>query len=651
MGVPRRELLLAAAMFVAGCGRTSELTLQLERPLAPDPFFDVDRLQLFALVDGERVDLGRWRWDRGPVTLDRAITPSFERLVVVGLDANDAPVASGVSPVLDVVRDPPEGPVRVYFSAMGQLSQADFDLGPRVDGFAAARSDGVVFGGGVDAAGCARTDVVFLDARLEPSHLADLDAPRVGAAAISRSEGPIMLFGGLTSTATDTRCGDLVASDDVAFISDDGEEAQTAWTNGEYPREAAVVALDDGSFIIAGGRGDQIARTAVHLVDVGSSPPQTTRISTVGQMDRPRATAAALRLSNNRVAFAGGRATTSTRTLIADVSTFDLNSGRTVAVSTVFPEGRGRLASARLSSGALVFAGGTTPGGDAGAIDVVPVDPDATGALGAAERWGELAAPGTGRLLDLLDGSLLFVPDDPDADLTWVRLVPRAVRPIPRPSRGGAFVGEVAAPGLAVFLDERGGVFTFNAGAAGALARTASGIDAPAPHAASGLIPSQPTRVELEDGALRVDGPDFFSLDALPEQLVVVNPADVTDFELTLSYRVLEERARASIVYGLADGDYDHLLLETSPRVVRSPLRRGGGRVECDPVSLPQLAAVGPHRLRVRRSGGGRRLALDLGADGTEELNCDTPVPRSGAIALGVVNGRVAFDSVRLRIR
>lgn len=309
------------------------------------------------------------------------------------------------------------------------------------------------------------------------------------------------------------------------------------------------------------------------------------------------------------------------------------------------------MAGARVASGGLVFAGGATASGVSDFVAAAAVDPDASGAVGPAEPLGELASPGVGRLLDLRDGSLLFVPEDPDQDLTWIRLLPRAVRVVARPVGGGRLAGDVLQPGLAVLFGEEGGVFTFHSGPAGTLSRAAPAIEMPAEVAASGLVPSQPSRVSFDAGGVIVEGPELFSLDALPEQLLVVAPVDVTDFELTVSYRVLEARARPSIVYGLSEGDYDHLLLEPSPRVVRSPLRRGGGRVECDPVSLPDLAAVGPHRVRVRRSGGGRRLALDLGADGTEELSCITPIPRSGAIALGVVNGRVAFDGVRLRIR
>ena len=645
MGVPRFGHLFALLMCATACGRTAELELELERPLDPDPFFAVERLRLVALADGERIDLGTWRWDRGPVRLDRAIAPSFERLVVIGIDADDVPVASGISPALDVVREPPGGPVPVYFSAIGRPSRLDRDLGPRSGGFAAALSGGVLFGGGLDAAGCARTDVQALSAGLEVQERSRLAAARIGARASGDAVGPVMVTGGFTGSG----CGGLSPASDMVFIRASDDAPQTSdWIDGPFPSGAAVMDLGDAGFVVAGGRGEQTARTDVHLVDADASP---VRISTIGQLDRPRAGASAARLSTNRVLFAGGQAATSTRTLIADASAFDLSSGRTVAVSPVFDRGRASMARARVASGTLVFAGGVTDDGASRFVGAAPVDPDASGAVGAAESLGELAGGGTGRLLDLEDGSLLFVPDDPDQDLTWIRLLPPTVRPVPRPATSAALVGDVMRPGLAVLFAADGSVFTFHSGPGGALSRAAPAIERPGELAASGLTPSQPSRAAFDGDSLVVEGPDLFSLEALPEQLVVVAPGDVTDFELTLSYRVLDDRARPSIVYGLAEGDYDHLLLEPSPRVVRSPLRRGGGRVECDPVRLPELAAVGPHRVRVRRSGGGRRVTLDLGADGTEELSCDTPIPRSGAIALGVVNGRVAFDGVRLRIR
>lgn len=645
MGVPRFGHLLVLLMCAMACGRTAELTLQLERPLDPDPFFAVDRLRLVALADGERVELGTLRWDRGPVRLDRAIAPSFERLIVIGIDEDDVPIASGVSEPLDVVREPPSGPVRVYFSTIGRLSRLDRDLGPRAGGFAAALSGGVLFGGGLDAAGCARTDVTELGPSLEIVDRPRLEATRVEAHASGDALGPVLLTGGLTGVG----CSGFAPASDMIFIAaSDRTPRTTDWIDGSFPEAAAITELGDGGFVVAGGRGEQTARTAVHLVDADASP---VRISGIGQLDRPRAGASAARISTNRVLFAGGQAATSTRTLIADASAFDLSSGRTVAVSTVFDRGRASMARARVVSGSLVFAGGVTGDGASRFVGAVPVDPDASGAVGRAESLGSLAGGGAGRLLDLQDGSLLFVPNDPDDDLTWIRLLPRAARTVPRSLPGAALVGDVLSPGLAVLFADDGSVFSFHSGPAGALSRAAPAIGPPGRWAASGLTPSQPSRTSFDGESLMVEGPELFSLDALPEQLVVIAPVDVTDFELTLSYRVLDERARPSIVYGLAEGDYDHLLLEPSPRVVRSPLRRGGGRVECDPVSLPELAAVGPHRIRVRRSGGGRRVALDLGADGTEELSCDTPIPRSGAIALGVVNGRVAFDGVRLRTR
>lgn len=647
MGLPRRiVLMLVVALWgdLTGCGRTAELTLTLDRPRDPDPFFGVAQLQLVAIADGERVDLGRWRWDRGPIGLDQAIAPTFERLGILGLDAQGRVVASGVSAAIDVVRDPPDGPVPIYFSEVGVLSRTDVDLGPRTGGFSAALSDAVVFGGGLDADGCARRELVELSSRLVPIVRTELDLGRVDPRRSGGGVAPALL----TEGATADGCSPPVQATDVWLLGGEPLSVRSVAWPSAFPLGAAVTAVAGEAFVLGGGRGLTTARTEVWLLDPGANPP---RVSTIGQLDRPRDQAAAVPLTLDRVLFIGGRATTSTRTMLDDAAAFDTSSGRAVQTSKLFDQGRSGLAAVKLASGAIVVAGGDTAGGPSSFLGAVSVEPDGSGQVSMARSWGELAQPGPGRLLDLQDGSLLFVPDDSTSDLTWIGTLPRAVRVIPRPHPDrGPLIGDVLHPGLAILAAEDGTVWTFNSGAGGVFTKTAPQI-APDDAFTTGLVPSDPAAATFEEGSLIVEGPGEFSLDVLPEELVVLSPHSVTDFELTVTYRNLTEISRPSIVYGFADGDYDHLILEASPRVVRSPLRRGGGRVECEPLFRPELAAVGPHQIRLRRSGGGRRLALDLGADGTEELICNTPIPRSGAIALGVVSGRVAFDGVRLRAR
>jgi len=454
------------------------------------------------------------------------------------------------------------------------------------------------------------------------------------------------VMGGLIGSG----CGALVPASSVLLI-EPGQRASrdTSWPDGRYPSGAAATALSSGGFLVAGGEGEVTARTDVQLVDVNSNPA---RISLVGQLDRPRAHASALAISSRRVLFAGGQSATSTRTLLRGASAFDSSTGRTVASSEVFADGRADMAHARLASGALVFAGGRSATGASAHVVSVAVDPDGSGAVEAAEPIGELARAGTGRLLDLRDGSLLFVPDDPRHDLTWIGTLPREARAVERPEDSvGRLLGDVISPGLAVLHGDDGSLWTFHSGTRGVANRVAPSIEAPPVAGASGLVPSDPSSVRFEDGAIVVEGPEFFGLDLLPEQLVLLTPASITDFELTVDYRTLAPQSRPSIAYGVSDGEYDHLVLQSSPQVVRSPLRRGTGRAACDPISLPELSELGPHRVRVARSRGGRRLTLDVGVDGREELRCEIPVPRAGGIALGVASGRVAFDRVGLRVR
>ncbi|NJK88913.1 MAG: hypothetical protein HC923_05570 [Myxococcales bacterium] len=300
-----------------------------------------------------------------------------------------------------------------------------------------------------------------------------------------------------------------------------------------------------------------------------------------------------------------------------------------------------------------MLAGGETATGSSLTVFMASFDPDGSGAIRTAEPILSPIPGGDGELLDLEDGSYLFIPRDETASLQWFGLLPRFLAVIERPptARDGVLRGIVMKPGTAVLSSDGGELFAFHSGPNGLSNQVSPAFASRESGLPSGLVPSNSLASSLADGVLTIRGPELFGLDFLPEERVMITQRDVMDFELVLSFALLEPEARPSVLFGASDGDFDQLILDTAPRVTRSPVRRSGARIACEPVSLPALSASGPHRVRVRRSGEGRRLALDLGADGTEELRCETPVPRSGTIALGVVNGRVAFWDPILRFR
>lgn len=645
MAVPRISLIaLVAGGAMLACSRSVDLRLELQRPLDPDPFFGVADLQVSAIAEGEQVDLGRWPWDQGPVSV-ATLAPTFDRLIVVGLDSDDRVVASGISPELDVVRDPPAGPIPIYFSSVGRLALVGEGIGPRREGYAVRVGDRVVFGGGVGIDGCPRKDLIEVGIVDAPAPRGVVRDARIGARGVSLVDGSAAVLGGRTGEA----CGGFVDADLIAVYAPDRPLPHEEPWVGDYPPGAAVAALPGANVVVGGGTTETVARTEVQLADPSIRPA---RVDPVGNLDRPRGASAAAPIAGNRAAFVGGRATTATTARLQDVSVFDFSSGRAVAVTTVFDDGRSDLAVAAIASGALIVAGGVGQDGPIDFISGLSLDPDLSGAFRPADPLGAAAAPGPGELLDLMDGSLLFVPSTPDQDLTWIRLLPQALQTVPRPpAEVGALVGATLAPGLAYLEGEDGSVWSFHSGPSGVLARTAPGIREPSEGLPSGLIPQRPGAASFDQGRLVVEGPRGFALDPVPGELVTFLVGSVVDFDLTVTYRREDGAARPSLVFGLASGDYDHYVLQTAPQVVRSPLRRGGSRIVCQPVLLPELGEAGPIEVRIRRSAGGTRVTLDLGADGSEEQLCETPAPRAGGVAFGVVNGTVSFERADIVVR
>ncbi|MCB9650549.1 MAG: hypothetical protein H6730_28755 [Deltaproteobacteria bacterium] len=148
---------LFLALLAAGCTRTLDLEVALTSPESPDPFVGVSTVRLSGVLRTGPVVVGEGRWDQGPLPFPGTLDARIRRLVVEGLDADGALVASGVSPPLDLLTDPPEGRLEILFTRVGALSRVGDGGAPR-DGAgleALGLPDGrVLFAGGRRPDGC-----------------------------------------------------------------------------------------------------------------------------------------------------------------------------------------------------------------------------------------------------------------------------------------------------------------------------------------------------------------------------------------------------------------------------------------------------------------------------------------------------------------
>jgi hypothetical protein len=131
-----------------------------------------------------------------------------------------------------------------------------------------------------------------------------------------------------------------------------------------------------------------------------------------------------------------------------------------------------------------------------------------------------------------------------------------------------------------------------------------------------------------------------------PEELAVLTDRPAGDFEIAFDLS-LEGLAKAAVTFGIEDDRFDYVVLSGASFVDRAPSGISRGKVACTAAETRTLAEPGFHRVRIERAGA--TIRLDIGADGTDELTCNTPRPEAGRIALAIVTGRATFAGLELR--
>jgi hypothetical protein len=623
----------AVLLGLWACSRTEELGLVLVAPRSPDPFAEVRTLRLTGLVEGSRVELGTYRWDRGPFDARFSLPADLRRVVVEGLDRDGRVRSSAVSGRLDLVLDPPEGSLSLLFTRVGVFSRLDAEVEPGLRALS-GRVDGARwFLGGRDPTGCPVRQVEWLDRsgrrRAGPRlpegvgfapALLQSETPSGAVLAVARPVGP-----------------DCLVEDAWSLVRFDGRQLTTGRWSGPFPEGAAFTALSGGGALIFGGTEAGRVRTEVVEVD-GATLERRSR----GQLDRPLTDAAAARVPGGRVALIGGRSRLTPDAAVADASLFSLETFSTQGVRVPLARARVGPEVAALRSGAVAVVGGRDADGPVPGLEVLSVayDPAAAGISEQVfDDLPDLDGPAT--LFDLDDGSLLVLPQD-GSTAHWLQLLPQRQVPVPAPPQ--PLVGGRLTDGLAVFAGADGGFWAFNGGPQRVLNQRAPRLRMPA-KGALGFVPSRPGAWRMEpDGTVVGQVDEALPFDPLVRALLIVSEGPYSEFELAFE---ADLQGVAAVVFGIDGDDFDQLALLNEPRLIRSPSLRIQGGVDC--TGQPTLVP-GPRRIRVRRSAGGRRVELNVDDDREVDLRCRVDAPTRGALGIGVISGTIRFTELSFRL-
>jgi len=336
------------------------------------------------------------------------------RLLLVGLAGQFAFAGCALGP-----------PTPGSFAPTGSMSEA------RSGAAIAVLDDGTVLicgGGTASGSGATASAELYDPATGMFSVAGSMTVGRIGATATTLLDGRVLVTGGrsgdgILSSAEiyDPKTRRFSASaptmdaliDHVATRLDDGrvlvtsewpEETlvglaeiydpatKTSWSTGAaVPWQATATLLDDGRVLLAGGReagvtGEATAHSQVFI-------PTTGRFEPVGDLNYPRAGAAAARLKDGRVLIVGGYYGVDGLDVPKTAEIFDPKTGSFTETGEL-PEVHGNLTATTLANGKVLVAGGTIGGDAVDPYAAFLFDP-ATGSFtrtGALSVWRDYAA-------------------------------------------------------------------------------------------------------------------------------------------------------------------------------------------------------------------------------------------------------------------
>ena len=622
-----RLLQLGGLILAAGCGRELDLRLELVAT-QPDPFADIRTVVVRARVEDRIVRVGEGRWDQGPLDLPVRIDPGVSRLVVQGLDAGRRVRASGATGPLDLLRDPPDGALRIRFARLGELSRVEGSLRVRRGGRAARLPGGkALVLGGRDGNGVAIEETEILGVhgvRAGPR----IPGGRTGDfSAVVLPGGDIFLAGG--------------APGDRAVLIDGGARSvRTIALPAELRADATRVAVDDGLVVWAGGSEGTTVEADVWGLDLGSG-----QVRRLGQLDGPRVGATGF-ASMGRAVFVGGRSvgTLPGAPALADATVFVPARGTSLSERVGLPQRLLRPPGVVLDSGSILLVGGgrSDTASTAQVLSLV-VKSERDVPLGDAATVTALPAPVARAEVASTVGGVLVLPSS--GEPAFVRMLPRRVELVlGSREEEGALVGAAVADGLFMLRSEAGGLFVYNPGVAWLLGPAAGGGRLRDDANGIRLTPLRPAAWQLTQEGLVGRAPSRSSGPVAPADWVLVDDARRADVEMSVDVR-LATSARAALLFGFEGPDrFDFVVLSGRVSVERAGPRGLRIPVACPSVQVPALLTPRFHRVRLIRTGD--RVHLDVGGDGGIDLTCETPDPRPGFVAFGVVTGQVRFDNL-----
>ncbi len=613
------------AVLATACTNKLALEIELVAPVRPDPFTDVATVRMRALVLGEVTVLGEDRWDQGPIELPLIVDPEVERFVVEGLSRDGRVLSSGASLPLDLFSEPPDGRVQILFTRIGELSSLSESTGARFGARAVELDDQVLIAGGTDENGRPIETTELLSAtgvRAGPL----LSGGRTGElAALVLPDGRVAIAGG---DGGDRRLAVLDPSTGSTRFS----EREI----GELRRGAAYAAVSDSLLIVAGGEG--VGQSSNVLLRFN---PKTLEPSTPGTLVDGRADSTAVVVSAGRVLMLGGTSSAAAASAKRDALVFDPARGA-AALRSIDLGGSWIAPIARVTAaGSAILAGGRDrDGAPLSRLNAVFAQPDRAQAFGDTSTVAALLAPvGEGELLDLEDGSLLLLPRNQADSIQYIELAPPSVRFVPALAEiAGPYLGGRTGDGTVRLRSPAGELLVFNPGVASVL-----GVFDPD----LSIIPLRPAAWTYEGGA--IEGrllPGLPQGGLLPAELAVLGSTELLDFELTFSIQ-LSPLSQAAIAFSLSSGDYDHVSFLGNIALAGRFQRDTQVSLSCASAETPPLSDGRPHQIRIARRK--TELRVEVDGDDFDDLVCQTPAPRAGRIALGVIAGTAKYTDLKIR--
>jgi hypothetical protein len=641
---------VCALLFgLTGCTRSVDVTLILASGERPDPFSDVRTLRTRALIGGQVVTLSENRWDQGPFSLPSGLSPGLSRLLVEGLGTDGRVLASGASPPLDWIRNPPDAPVTLFFGRRGAVSDTGIRTSIRrgARGISIAGGGLLVVGGqGQDGCPIEQTEVFRLrDNGLEQDVGPPVPGGRLGEFVLALlPDGRFLVAGGFEAPG----CGGLIPSQTVVVMDLETSQSEVFDAQGRVYDGTRVVATGPDGVFFLGGESPSGVTAAVSEFSLN-----TGEWSDAGQLGRPVTGGAAVALDPFRIMVLGGRTSRTSSSALSDAEIF-LPSRGAVLSDRIDLSGSVSDAQALTTvSGNVVMVGGKDASGlPIDAVRSLLFESEVSVPIGTSEDVATLTTSvARVSLVPLEDQSILVLPPGMESPM-HLMLGPAQVRAVTLPvGAEGPWVGGRLSDGTVLLRSESGVLYRFNAGPRGILGPLDdNGIFRLSPdvlRSGLGITPLRPEAwsVTEGEGLLGRASAGGIIADLLPREFATLFEESFLDFDLAFDLRLFGQ-SKAALLFGINGDDFDYVVLHGTTQVERSGLRQIAFPISCNVSVTPDLSVPGLHRIRIRRRQGVVRVDIDE----SQVLSCPTPEPLMGRLALGVVQGRAAFDALNLAL-